>query len=99
MQSYNLEVGWSADDLHAARTALKACKEIEPENPIDVAEKLPDIWQLLKDALPIIEDEANRRDASMQRHGENQCVQPYWREMRELADRIEAIIFQTTKGA
>ncbi len=51
MKPYNLEVSWSANDYHTASTALKACKLINPENPIAAAEAMPEIFRLLQDAV------------------------------------------------
>jgi ribosomal protein L11 len=54
--------------------------------------RAPSMLALLKKALPIIENEAELREASMVRHGEDKCVTPYWSEMRQLANTIQAEI-------
>ena len=91
MKPYNLEVGWSADELAAACEALKACRQINPENPIAAAQAISELWRLINDAHPAIEDEAERREQAF--FGQ---IEPYWREMRELVNRIEALISKAT---
>lgn len=75
-------------------TACNAAQEINPSNQIAAAEAMPEIWQLLNAALPIIEAEADRRDDVGQYA--SAVEGSYWREMRELADRIEALIRKAT---
>jgi hypothetical protein len=53
---------------------------------------------LLEKALPIIENEAQLREASMKRHGEDQCTTPYWTEMRQLANAIQTEIAKAKRG-
>lgn len=89
MKPYNLEVSWSADDYAVASKALKACKKIDAD-PLAIAKMIPAIWQLLQDALPIIEDEADRRDAAQAR---DEYDETYYSEMRELVDRLGSIIY------
>jgi len=89
MKSYNLEVGWSGDELAAACEALKACRKINPENPIAAAQAISELWQLINDATPAIEAEAERREQAF--FGQ---IEPYWTEMRDLAERIEALILK-----
>jgi len=83
MQPYNLEVSWSADDFAAASKALKACKEINPDNPMAVAERIFDVFALIQQARPIIEEEAERRD-----HALAPGKSEYYREMRDLSDQM-----------
>jgi hypothetical protein len=56
----------------------------------------PSMLALLEKALPIIENEAELREASMHRHGEDKCVTSYWTEMRELANEISQEIDKAT---
>src|SRR5262245_32217718 len=72
--------------------AWNACAEINPENPIAAAEAMPEIWRALNDALPIIEAEADQRDDAGQY--EKSCEGSYWREMRDLAERIDVILLK-----
>lgn len=51
----------------------------------------PSMRALLEKALPIIEAEAERREQSGLGFGD-QAVAPYWREMRDLANEIAAIL-------
>jgi hypothetical protein len=71
--------------------ALEACKEINPVNPQAAAETVMEMWELITEALPIIDTEANQRETSMYK-GKG----PYFREMRDLAERFEALISKAT---
>jgi hypothetical protein len=71
----------------------KIAWQINPENPIAAAEAMPLLWKVLNDALPIIEEEAERRAEGMTGKQKG----PYWNEMRELAGQIERVIRKATK--
>jgi len=91
-------IGGQTDNLNGVgMTIEEATQAINAENPDAVIETIPEMWQLLNDALPIIEAEADQRDGAMRGpSAQNDECEPYWTEMRDLADRIEALIFKAT---
>jgi hypothetical protein len=91
MKPYYLEVGWSADDFHAARIALKACRDINPDDPVAAAKMIIEVWRVLNEARGPVEREADRRNL----HGPNDGSH-YWWEMLNLKNRIEAVITKAT---
>lgn len=56
--------------------------------------RAPSMLALLEKALPIIEEEAERRECVLEPRNTN----GYYREMRELASEIQAEIDRATKG-
>lgn len=82
--------------MELVAAAVNAAREINLENPLAAAEAMPEIWRLINDAFPIIEEEAERREfakpsAEYLAQSSDQ-EKEYHGEMRELADRIEALI-------
>ena len=67
--------------------ATNACKEINGENPMAAAQAISEMWQFINDAKPAIEAEAENRAAALFGHSEY-----YYRQTRELVDRLEALI-------
>lgn len=73
--------------------AVGAAREINPSNPIAAAAAMPEIFRLLNDALPIIQAEAERRDAAL-----STWRSDYYDEMHGLADRIAVSIRSAREG-
>jgi hypothetical protein len=78
--------------MRLAQESEAACRAINPEAPHRAAEALLEMWQALNDALPLVEEEAERRAEGMQGRKKG----PYWNEMRELTDQIERVVRKAT---
>jgi len=82
----NVKAGAITDVAYLSRH-LKG--EEERKANADLIAAAPDLLDLVERALPIIAAEADRRDDAF--FGQSE---PYWSEMRDLANRIEALILK-----
>lgn len=84
-----------AGDGSAFITAVNALKAIHPTNPIAAAEAIPEIWRLLNEVyIPVVAEAEGREEAMVDGN-----AGPYFSEMRDLANRIEAVIRKATQKA
>jgi len=83
---------WEANEYADARAALLECRKINPEYPGAVAERIGDMFELIKRALAPIEEEAERRD-----HAISIGKGDYYREMHDLAADFHELIIGVLK--